>query len=206
LLALQLLGWAGSALLVYSVLQTRILRLRVLNGVASAVLAVFNAAIAVWPMVAMNLVLTGINAFYVVRMLRRRHDVETFEVIKVSPEADYLKYLLTEFHANIQRFYPGFSVDDAIRTHLGFLILQGAETVGIVLARDVGDESAQVDLDYVLPRYQGFRLGEFVYRSGGPLATLGYRRAIAPRMQNAGDYLTDVGFRSDGKNMVRDLV
>jgi hypothetical protein len=62
LLALQLLGWVESALLVYSVLQTRILRLRVLNGVASAVLTIFNAAIAVWPMVAMNLVLTAIKA------------------------------------------------------------------------------------------------------------------------------------------------
>jgi hypothetical protein len=206
LLALQLLGWAGSALLVYSVLQTRILRLRVLNGVASAVLAIFNAAIAVWPMVAMNLVLTGINAFYVVRLLRRRHDVETFEVIKVSPEADYLKYLLHEFHADVQRFYPGFSVEDAVRTDFGFLILRGPETVGVVLARDVGDGSAQVDLDYVVPRYQGFTLGEFVYRSGGPLATLGYRRAIAPpSMVNAGDYLTDVGFRREGNDMVRDL-
>jgi hypothetical protein len=207
LLALQLLGWAGSALLVYSVLQTRILRLRVLNGVASAVLAIFNAAIAVWPMVAMNLVLTAINAFYIVRLLRRRHDVETFEVIKVSPEADYLKYLLNEFHADIQRFYPGFSVDDAAHTEFRFLILRGAETVGVVLARGVGDGSAQVDLDYVVPRYQGFTLGEFVYRSGGPLATLGYRRAIAPpRLVNAGDYWTDVGFRRDDNDMVRDLV
>ena len=77
MLALQLLGWAGSALLVYSVLQTRILSLRILNGVASAVLAVFNAAIAVWPMVAMNLVLTAITPstsfgwFAAATMLRR---------------------------------------------------------------------------------------------------------------------------------------
>jgi hypothetical protein len=207
LLALELLGWAGSALLVYSVLQTRILRLRVLNGVASAVLTIFNAAIAVWPMVAMNLVLTAINAFYVGRLVRRRHDVETFEVIKVSPEADYLRYLLNQFHADIQRFNPGFSAEATARTDFGFLILRGAETVGVVLARDVGDRSAQVDLDYVVPRYQGFTLGEFVYRSGGPLATLGYRRAIAPPgMKNAGTYWTDVGFRHQGMAMVRDLI
>jgi hypothetical protein len=80
-----------------------------------------------------------------VRLLRRLHDVETFEVIKVlSPEEDYLKHLRNEFHADIQRFNPGVSVDDAART------------------------SAQVDLDYVVPRYQGFTLGEFVYRFGGP--------------------------------------
>jgi hypothetical protein len=66
--------------------------------------------------------------------------------------------------------------------------------------------SAQVDLDDVVPRYQGFTLGEFVYRPGGPLATRGYRRVIAPpRMQNAGDYLTDVGFRPEGDAMVREL-
>ena len=206
MLALQLLGWAGSALLVYSVLQTRILRLRILNGVASAVLAVFNAAIAVWPMVAMNLVLTAINAFYIVRLVRRRHDVETFEVIKISPKSEYLKYLLQEFDADIQRFNPGFSVAGAVRTEFGFLILRGAETVGLVLARDLGDGSAQVDLDYVVPRYQGFTLGEFVYRSGGPLATLGFHRVVAPPgMKHAGDYWTDVGFRREVNDMVRDL-
>jgi hypothetical protein len=45
-----------------------------------------------------------------------------------------------------------------------------------VLARKAGDGSAQVDLDYVVPRYQGFTLGEFVYRPGGRLAARGYRR------------------------------
>ena len=97
-------------------------------------------------------------------------------------------------------------LDETAQTDLGFLILTKAETVGLVLARNAGDGSAQVDLDYVVPRYQGFTLGEFIYRPGGPLAARGYRRVTAPpRMQNAGDYLTDVGFRPEGDAMVRDL-
>jgi hypothetical protein len=141
-----------------------------------------------------------------VRLLRGKHDPQTFEVVQISPNEAYLKHLLHEFDADIQHFNSGFSADDAARTDLGFLILTGAETVGLVLARNVGDRSAQVDLDYVVPRYQGFTLGEFVYRPGGPLAARGYRRVIAPpRMQNAGDYLTDVGFRPEGDAMVRDL-
>ena len=39
------LGWFGSALLVFSLLQARILRLRVLNTVACVILTVFNAII-----------------------------------------------------------------------------------------------------------------------------------------------------------------
>jgi hypothetical protein len=205
-LAVEVLGWVGSALLVYSVLQTRILRLRLFNGVASALLVIFNAAIAVWPMVALNVTLTAINVFYIVRLLRGRHDSRTFEVVEISPNEAYLKHLLHDFDADIQYFNPGFSSDDAAKSDLGFLILTRAETVGLVMARNAGDGSAQVDLDYVVPRYQGFTLGEFVYRPGGPLAARGYRRVIAPpRMQNAGDYLTDVGFRRQGDAMVRDL-
>ena len=48
---LDILGWGGSALLVYSLLQTRVLRFRVLNMIASLVLVVFNAFLSVWPMV-----------------------------------------------------------------------------------------------------------------------------------------------------------
>jgi hypothetical protein len=46
-----------------------------------------------------------------------------------------------------------------------------------------------------VPKYQGFTLGEFVYRRGGAFAMRGYRRVFAaPRMQNAGDYLAKVAF------------
>jgi len=95
------------------------------------------------------------------------------ELLKLvpSPSEAYLKHLLHEFDADIQHFNPGFSGDAAARINLGFLILTGAETVGLVLARNAGHGSAQVDLDYVVPRYQGFTLGEFVYRPGGPLAS-----------------------------------
>jgi hypothetical protein len=139
------------------------LRLRVFNGVASALLVIFNAAIAVWPMVALKVTLTAINVFYIVRLLRGRHDSRTFEVVEISPNEAYLKHLLHEFDADIQHFNPAFSGDDAAHTDLGLLILTGAEPVGLVLARNAGDRSAQVDLDYVVPRYQGFTLGEFVY-------------------------------------------
>ena len=69
---LDLLGWGGSALLVYSLLQANVLRLRVLNAIACVLLIVFNAMLEVWPMVGMNLVLVAINAWFIVQLLRDR--------------------------------------------------------------------------------------------------------------------------------------
>lgn len=53
-LLLQVAGWAGSALLVVSLLQSHMLALRILNLIAAVLLVGYNAALLVWPMVAMN--------------------------------------------------------------------------------------------------------------------------------------------------------
>ena len=58
---LDILGWGGSALLVFSLLQASVLRLRTLNLVACVILLVFNAMIGVWPMVGMNAVLAPLT-------------------------------------------------------------------------------------------------------------------------------------------------
>ena len=68
---LDVVGWSGSALLVVSLLQSRMMRLRVLNLVASLILVAFNLALGVWSMVAMNAVVAIID---LVQMIRLRAD------------------------------------------------------------------------------------------------------------------------------------
>ena len=71
---IEIIGWAGSALLVFSLLQARVLRLRVLNSIACVVLVFYNAVIQVLPMAAMNFALVIINSYFIVKLLRERHD------------------------------------------------------------------------------------------------------------------------------------
>lgn len=67
---LEAVGWAGSALLVFSLLQRDMKRLRVLNLIACVVLIGYNGWIGVWPMLAMNSALALINTYYLVVMRR----------------------------------------------------------------------------------------------------------------------------------------
>lgn len=202
---LEIVGWAGSAVLVYSLLQTRVLRLRALNLVASVVLVGYNAAIEVWPMVAMNAVIAGINVFHLTRLLRTRDDDATYEVVEVGPTEDYLRYVLRRHAADIERHNPGFVWDGAAAGASAFLVLRETETVGVVLlcTPPDGDPTvAQVELDYVLPRFRDFSVGKFVYRRDGLLARQGLRLLVAPteRMVDARDYFPRVGFRPDSRD------
>ncbi|MFV0375249.1 hypothetical protein [Microbacterium sp.] len=65
---LELIGWLGSALVIVSLLQSNPRRFRTLNLYAAAVLTGYNAAVAVWPMVALNAVIVAINVVFLVRM------------------------------------------------------------------------------------------------------------------------------------------
>ena len=193
---LDILGWGGSALLVYSLLQASVLRLRVLNAIACVLLIVFNAMLEVWPMVGMNTVLVAINAWFIAKMLRERHDEQAFEVLEVAPTDVYLRHTLRVHGAEILKFNPGF-VYDPSSTHDAFLVQRGDETVGVVLLHVAG-ETARVLLDYVTPRYRDFSPGEFVWRRSGLLADHGIRY-IVTRPGMVGAYYERLGFQPSGE-------
>lgn len=70
LLAIDLIGWLGGALLVVSIIQSRISRLRTMNLIASLILTAYNAIVGVWPMVAMNGLVAAINVYYLIQIRR----------------------------------------------------------------------------------------------------------------------------------------
>ena len=200
---LDLVGWAGSALLVFSILQTRVLRFRILNTIASVVLTFFNVMIAVWPMAAMNGVLAVINLYFIARLVGDRHDESAFDVLRVGVDDEYLRHLLDLHRDDIAEHQPGFTWTPEPDTDLAFIVVRGDETVGVVLLHRDGDV-ARVQLDYVSPRYRDFTPGEFVWRRSGMLNGLGFRRVVTPP-DMVGAYYDRVGFRADGPAFVLDL-
>lgn len=205
-MALQVLGWFGSALLVFSLLQSRMLRLRILNTIACVLLIVFNALIAVWPMVAMNAALTVINLYFIVRMLRERDDTGAYSVLAVSEDDAYVRHFLQVQRTDIARFFPEFRAEAPRAAEDGragfgarraYLVQHGHETAGIVLVRESPDGIAQVDLDYVTPAYRDFTPGKFVYRDSGLFARHGIRLVrTPPRMVDP--YYDRLGFTRAG--------
>jgi hypothetical protein len=200
---LDLVGWGGSALLVFSLLQARVLRFRTLNTIGCAVLIFFNALIGVWPMVAMNIVLAGINIWFIAKLRRERHDEAVFEVLGVGLRDDYLQHVLRIHGEDILRYQPDFVWAPEPEHDLAFIVMRGDETVGVVLLRRDGDVG-RILLDYVTPRYRDFTPGEFLWRRSGLLSDLGLRHVMTPPNM-VGAYYGHVGFRSTGEEFVLDL-
>ena len=65
---LEVVGWAGSIVLIVSLLQSRPVRLRQLNLVANVVLVFYNSMVRVWPMVGVNAALVVINLWHLLKL------------------------------------------------------------------------------------------------------------------------------------------
>ncbi|WP_183094600.1 hypothetical protein [Nocardioides stalactiti] len=199
------LGWGGSALLVFSLLQQRVLRFRTLNLVAGGILIAFNLVIAVWPMVALNAVTSAINLWFIVQLRRQRHDAATFEVIEVGLDDQYLRHVLDTHADDIREHQPTFSGRPGPGQE-AFVVVKGDETVGVVVIERAADDpgTAHICLDYVTPRYRDFTPGEFVWRRSDLLCSRGYRRVMtSPNI--VAPYYDQIGFRPSGDVFVLEL-
>jgi hypothetical protein len=204
---LEIIGWVGSVLVVVSLMQARVLRFRWLNFAGSVIATAYNTVVGIWPFAAMNGVIAVIDAYWLWRLTRERHDADVYEVVPVGARDHYLRHVLGVHADDIARYYPSFGLpgDDAGEAAGGsrwaYLVLRGDETVGVVVVRDVGGGVGEVELDWVTPRFRDFAPGEFVYRRSGVFAGTGLRSlVVAEDARDTGPYLERVGFaRVDGR-------
>lgn len=194
----EVVGWLGSAILVLSLLQTVIWRLRLINLAGCLVLIGYNTVVGVWPMVGLNIVLAGINIVYLFRMAKSRHAAEHYDVVQVTRDDAYLRHLLQRHRRDIARFNPLFDV--STDTDEAYLIAQGDELVGVVLA-DIDDGVARVRLDYVTPRFRDLSPGEFVFGPQGAFAGRDIRRVVTPPGMLR-PYYEKLGFRRERESYV----
>ncbi|QZN85536.1 hypothetical protein [Cellulomonas sp. C5510] len=202
---LEIIGWTGSVLVVVSLMQARVLRFRWMNFAGSVVAAGYNAVVEIWPFAAMNGVIAVIDAYWLWRLTRERHDADVYQVVPVGPRDDYLRHVLGVHADDIARYYPSFALDDP-GARWAYLVLHGDETVGVVVVRDAGEGVGEVQLDYVTPRFRDFAPGEFVYRRSGAFAGSGLRLlVVVDDAQDSGDYLRRVGFTHEAGRWRREV-
>ena len=196
-LALQVFGWIGSVLLVFSVLQSKFLRFRILNGVASLLLVAYNAALGVWPAVAMNIVLVVIDAYYIWKLTSDKRQAKAFTFTAATTDGAAADWFLTRHGADVATFHPGLAgrlAAGGVRTSV---IYHEDAAVGLVAFSGAGD--VELLADYVIPAYRDYAPGAFVYSPDGPLAAAGVHGVhVVNPLPAVADYLRRLGFAGDG--------
>ncbi len=200
-LALELLGYAASAIIAVSLMMRSIVRLRWINLCGAIAFVVYGVLIHAYPVAVLNLIVVAVNVVHLVRL--RRID-EEFTTVTMRPDDAFVAAFL-DFHGpEIARFQPDFrmSGDDADTV---LAVLCDAVPAGMVIVGPVANGRASVALDYAAPAYRDLRVATHLYEHDtGILARRGITvLTSAPGTDAHARYLERVGFTRIGDRYER---
>lgn len=194
---IEAIGYAGSALVILSLLQKSILRLRGIGLIASSTFLVYSIAIEAYPIAVVNVVAAAIHFYYLRKLVRRKSEI--FTTLRMRPESRYLARFLEFYGADIAtRNQPDFVYKPGPKT-LAVFLLRDMVPAGLVVAKVHGDSSFEILLDYVIPQYRDFKLARWLYsRESGIFeeanCNCAWTRVTSPQQEA---YFTKMGFKPD---------
>lgn len=185
---LELIGYAGSFLVIVSMLMTSVVRLRIINTIGSAIFCGYALCIQSYPTAAMQVCLIVINLISLYRLNNTKKD---YYAVEVTAADGFLKHFLEIHTRDIKKFFPEFTVptdDNRI-----VLVVCGQTPAGIFVA-SAGPESTalEVKIDYTIPAYRDCSAGKFIvsYMKGQGIQEL-IAKTTVPAHEK---YLRKIGF------------
>ncbi|MGJ3240280.1 MAG: YgjV family protein [Anaerolineae bacterium] len=195
----EIIGYIASILVAISLLMTSILRLRLINIVGSSFFVLYGLLIGAYPVAIVNFVIVLINLY---QLYKLRNLDEVFSLLDIDVNSSYFEQFITFHQDEIRTFYPTFfdkpiHVSDS--NHIVTFVLRNMLPVGLFIADEMDSGSAIVRLDYVIPGYRDFKVGQYLYRQKTDFfRSQGITQLISyPGNETHQRYLERMGFQRD---------
>ncbi|WP_022761547.1 MULTISPECIES: hypothetical protein [unclassified Butyrivibrio] len=156
-LIFEIIGYVGSALVLLSFMMVSVYKLRIVNMMGSLVCVIYGLLIHAYPTVVMNLALVAINIYYLTKM---RSTDKNYDLVRVSGDEGLTKYMIDLYKEDIAKCFPGISMDFK-DVNCGFVVCHKGTPAGILLG-NLKDHILDIKLDYSIPEYRDFSIGEFL--------------------------------------------
>ena len=193
---IEAVGYTGSAIVLVSFLMTSVFRLRVVNTVGSLIFMTYALIIHSYPTAIMNFCLALINIRFLWKM---RHTGKEYELVKVEAGDTFLRHLLDAKREDIEECFPGVLAGcekDPAALDACYIVTCKDAPCGIVVGRMEEGGTLDMMLDYALPEYRDFSIGEFLsirLKEEG-VKKLTYGGPVAKHMA----YLSKLEFKESG--------
>lgn len=191
----ELIGYTASAVVLISLVMSSIIRLRWINLAGSVIFMIYGILIAAIPVVFMNLITVFINLYYLIKIYNRK---EHFKLIFADTSSDFYRYFIKYYSEEIKEKFPDFDPEQS-KGMMGFFVFRDMSVSGIFMYRETEEKIIRACLDYVVPEYRDFKVGDFIFRKNKKFFTeKGYKKVISYSENPSHEkYLLKMGFRKN---------
>ncbi len=146
---LEIFGYIGTALVLLSMMMTKLSLLRIFNVCGSVISAVYAYLSGAMPVVLLNLGLIVINGAQLIMESRRK---KLFSVCRIEASDGVLGIFLKKYGDDIERRFPEYSLNIGDGSII-YMVYSGNDPIGLFVGREEGG-SLRISLGYCAPEYK----------------------------------------------------
>lgn len=167
-------------------------RLRWINLIGSVIFAVYGFLIHALPVGVMNLGIVIINTYYLYQMYSKK---DYFTLLKLGNQTEYFNHFMSFYKENIESFME-VEKDLEDPKYIKLFILRNTVPAGVVVTKIRNDKTLEIVIDYVIPAYRDFKIGNFLYEGQKDFfISQGYDTLLTkPGNEKHQNYLKRMGF------------
>ena len=183
------LGYLASVIVLISLTMASIVKLRWINLFGALLFTIYGILIDSIPVAFLNFGIVLINIYYLYQYYTAR---EKFDLVKADIDSELFDHFLQTHKEEIEKIV---SIPLIKQSQKALYMLRNDEIAGILVGDRVGD-ILDIKLDYVIPRYRDFKLGEYYFVKHPEFFTRrGIRKIFAhAREDSHRAYLERMGF------------
>ena len=190
---LEWIGYIASVLVLISLSMASIIKLRWYNLAGAILFSAYGFLIGSLPVGIMNFLIVCANIYNLKKMYAQKED---FKVIEIKENDELLMHFLDYYQKDIAGFYPKFEKRE---NQLGIFVLRNMAVAGIFIGTQEENE-LRIELDYALPQYRDFKVGDYLYRSLKQTLSKHNITSVYCYSTKMLKYMEKMGFESDSKN------
>ena len=196
---IEIFGYIGSFLVVFSMLMSSVVKLRVINTVGSVVSGIYALICGAYPLVLMNTCLIVINVYNLYKLL---HTTQEYDMVESQKEDGLLAYFLEKYQDDIAKYFPGFTGE--VVYDKAYVVCCNGNPAGVLLGHEKSDGVIDVIIDYSIPAYRDCSVGTYLYSK---LEESGVQRLEYAQVEAEAHvaYLKKMGFIRENQVYVKNM-
>ena len=198
-LLIEIFGYIGSFLVVFSMLMSSVVKLRIINTIGSVVSGIYALICGAYPLVLMNSCLIIINVYNLYKLLKTEQE---HEMIEANKDDALLLYFLKKYQPDIKKHFPDFEIDQDCEKV--YVVYCNGNPAGVLLGNLTSDGVLDILVDYSTPMYRDCSVGTFLYSK---LSSKGMQKLVFGKKQTQEHvaYMKKMGFIESGDSYVYNL-
>jgi len=202
-------GYMASLCLIIALLVNNDLQFRWFNTMGNIFFITYAIVLNTIPVLLTNLILLGINAYYLIKVYRRQ---ENFDMLSFRGDEKMAQKFLQFYQKDIALYFPEFH-SSSLQNNLNFVVTRDLVIANMFSARVAANGDAYVALNYTLQKYRDYKVGTYIFEKEKDFLTdNGVKRIVYTGVANKNHlkFLAVMGFKKEsieGKEcMVKNLL